>query len=234
MDAPKQPHPHEKHRERMRNLFLQSGLDGFSDHNVLELLLFYTIPKGDTNVTAHNLIDAFGSLQGVLDAPVEELVKVKGVGQYTATFLTMLPQLSRKYYAGKTPDDISLDDRVGIQNYVRSLFVGETGECVYLLSFSSGGKKLNCNKIALGTLAKVQLDLRTLLETAFRSNAVHVVLAHNHPDGIAAPSSEDVVSTRNIANTFASVNIHLADHIIVADNECFSMAENTRFKPIFI
>lgn len=218
----------------MRSLFLQSGLDGFSDHNILELLLFYTIPQGDTNVTAHNLIDAFGSLQGVLDAPLEELCKVKGVGQYTATFLTLLPELCRKYMTGKTPTDVSLSDPDAVKKFVNSLFIGETTECVYLLSFSANGQKIGCNKVSLGTLSTVQLDRRTLLETAFRSNATHVILAHNHPDGIAAPSSEDVASTRDIANTFAGVNIHLADHIIVAGNDCFSMAESTRFRPLFI
>lgn len=230
----KKTHPHEKHRERMRSLFLESGLDGFPDHNVLELLLFYTIPKGDTNVTAHNLIDAFGSLQGVLDAPVEELVKVKGVGQYTATFLSILPQLARKYSSNKSMQELTYTDTDGLFSYLRSRFIGETTECAYLLTFGADGQKNNCTKISLGSATRMQLDRRSLLEAAFRNNAVYAVLAHNHPGGIAAPSSEDVSSTREIANLFSDVNIRLADHIIVAGEECFSMAHNSRYRTFFI
>ena len=233
MDEPK-TNPHEEHRKRVRKLFLESGLDGFSDHNVLELLLFYTIPKGDTNVTAHNLIDAFGSLRGVLDAPVEELVKVKGVGQYTATFLSILPQLLRKYSGEKAPQELRYSDTEGLFSYLRARFIGETAECAYLLTFGSNGQKLNCSKVSLGTATRMQLDRRSLLETAFRNKAVYAVLSHNHPGGIAAPSSDDVITTREIANLFAGVNIHLADHIIVAGEECFSMAHNSRFGAIFI
>lgn len=230
----KAPHPHENHRERMRSLFLQSGLDGFSDHNVLELLLFYTIPQKDTNITAHALIDAFGSLQGVLDAPVEELCRVKGVGMYTATFLSMMPQLFKKYSAGKHPDAFSVFDSEALQSFIRSLFIGETTECAYLLSFGTNGQKLACTKVSLGTAKQLQLDRRSLLEAAFRTNAVRAVLCHNHPDGLAVPSADDVSATREIANVFAGVGIHLADHFIVAGEDCFSMANNSRFRAIFI
>lgn len=233
-EKPQPAHPHEKHRERMRSLFLQSGLDGFSDHNVLELLLFYTIPKRDTNITAHALIDTFGSLQGVLDAPVEELVKVKGVGMYTATFLSLMPQLAKKYSAGKLPDSIFLSEPEAVRSYVRSLFIGETAECAYLLSFGANGQRLGCTKVSLGTATQLQLDRRSLLEAAFRTNAVQVVLTHNHPEGVAVPSSEDVRCTREIANLFAGVDIRLADHIIVAGEDCFSMASHARFKALFI
>ncbi len=234
MDENPRVHPHGKHRERVRNLFLQSGLDGFSEHNVLELLLFYTIPQGDTNVTAHNLIDAFGSLQGVLDAPVEELKKVKGVGEYTAVFLSMLPQLARRYYAGKAPDRVNMTDREALAAYVRSLFIGMKTENSFLLSFDMAGQLNHTAKLTEGGVRQIRLDNRRVMEAALRADAVYVVLAHNHPGGVAAPSAEDVSATQEIANLLARVSIRLRDHLIVAGEECFSMAGSTRYMPIFI
>lgn len=227
-------HPHEKHRERVRNLFLHSGLDGFSDHNILEMLLFYTIPKGDTNLTAHNLIDAFGSLDGVLDASVEELCKVKGVGQYTAVFLTMLPQLARRYYNGKTTRDFCFTDREEMREYVTTRFIGQTNECAFLLAFDASGHLAQCIRLAEGNATHVQLEKRQIMEAALRVNAVYVALAHNHPGGVAAPSAEDIQTTKEIAALLSTVGIRLVDHLIVAGTDCFSMVQHTRFQPIFI
>ena len=234
MDETTRAHPHVNHRERVRNLFLQSGLDGFSEHNVLELLLFYTIPQGDTNMTAHNLIDTFGSLQGVLDAPVEELKKVKGVGEYTAVFLSILPQLARKYYAGKTPDRVSLYDRDALSQYVRSLFIGMKTEHIFLLSFDGSGRLNNTVRLSEGSLRQVDLDNRRIMEAALHSDAVYVVLSHNHPGGVAAPSAADANATRTVANLLSSVGIRLENHLIVAGEECYFMADNPRYMPIFI
>lgn len=234
MDETKRAHPHANHRERVRNLFLQSGLDGFSEHNVLELLLFYTIPKGDTNATAHNLIDAFGSLQGVLDAPVEELKKVKGVGEYTAVFLSILPQLARRYSVGKLPGRISLFDRASLFQYVSAQFIGKSKEQVILLSFDGSGHLNNTVPLSEGGVQQIVLDNRRIMEAALRSEAVYVVLAHNHPGGVAAPSQADVNATRTVAELLAGVGIRLEDHLIVAGGDCFSMADSPRHATIFV
>lgn len=234
MDETPRTHPHGKHRERVRNLFLQSGLDGFSEHNVLELLLFYTIPQGDTNVTAHNLIDAFGSLQGVLDAPVEELKKVKGVGEYTAVFLSILPQLAKRYLAGKAPDRVSMTDRETLMQYVRSLFVGMKTENIFLLSFDNSGQLNHTVRLFEGGVKQIRMDNRRIMEAALRSDAVYAVLAHNHPGGVAVPSVADASATRDVANLLASVGIHLENHLIVAGDDCFSMADSPRYATIFV
>ena len=235
-DKPSTPaHPHYGHRERMRNLFLKSGLDGFSDHNVLELLLFYTIPKSDTNVVAHNLIDHFGSLKGVLDASVEDLCAVKGTGMYTATFLTILPQLARRYCAEETPETALFDstDTEAIRTYLQSRFVGETCECVYLLLFSSGGHMQGCVKVTSGTALQVKLDERAILETAFRTGAASVILAHNHPGGVAAPSTEDIATTKALVQMLARCGVRMLDHVIVTETESFSMATHSRLQQMF-
>ena len=234
MDETPRTHPHGKHRERVRKLFLQSGLDGFSEHNVLELLLFYTIPQGDTNETAHNLIDTFGSLQGVLDAPVEELKKVKGVGEYTAVFLTILPQLVRRYIAGKAPDRIEMHDRQALSQYVQSLFIGMKTEHIFLLAFDGSGQLNHTVDLAEGGVKEARIDNRRVMETALRLDAAYVILAHNHPGGVAAPSAADANATRTVANLLASVGIPLENHLIVAGQECFFMSDSPRYRAIFI
>ena len=234
MSEIKPVHPHANHRDRVRNLFLQSGLDGFSDHNVLELLLFYTIPQADTNVTAHALIDRFGTLSGTLDAPIEELVKVPGIGQYSAVFLKILPQLARRYSCAKTSSKFSFMDRDMLREYVRTQFIGEKNECVFLLSFDSSGKFIHCDRLSSGSVTQLQVNKRLLMETALRIGAVYTALAHNHPGGVAAPSAADVQTTQEISALFSGVNIRLVDHLITAGTECFSMAAQPRFKPLFM
>lgn len=234
MAETKPAHPHGKHRERVRNLFLQSGLDGFSDHNVLELLLFYTIPQGDTNVTAHNLIDRFGSLAGTLDASVEDLVQVPGVGRYTAVFLKLLPQIARRYSGDRTTDDLCFSDREALEAYVRVQFIGERNECAFLLSFDASGRLLHCDKVSSGNVTRLQMDKRQLMETALRQGAVYTALCHNHPGGAAAPSTTDVRTTQEISALFSGVGIRLIDHLIVAGAECFSMAAQPRFQSLFM
>ena len=226
-------HPHANHRERVRNLFLTSGLDGFSDHNMLELLLFYAIPKGDTNVTAHNLIAQFGSLRNVLDASPEELCKVKGVGMYTATFLSILPQLARRYSEEQLPQPIRCTDTEAVQAFLRARFIGESSECVYLLSFSSDGQKTACIKVSAGIPTAVAFSERVILAAAFRTGASSVILAHNHPGGIAAPSNQDIDVTYLLADALMRCEIRLADHIIVAGNDSFSMASHKRYRGFF-
>ena len=238
MDADKQnavEQPHSGHRERVRNLFLESGLDGFSDHNILELLLFYTIPKRDTNVIAHDLIDRFGSLRRVLDAKPEELCSVKGMGMYTATFLSILPQLARRYCISESRQKhaIKIEDQEAVETYLRSRFIGESQECIYMLAFGNDGQMTGCTKVTTGSLSKIRFDGRAIVEAAFRMGAVSAVLSHNHPGGVAAPSQDDVDTTKIVANTLSACNIHLVDHIIFAGDECFHMASHINFHTIF-
>ncbi len=225
---------HEDHRKRVRERFMKSGLGSFPDHNVLEFVLFYSQPYGDTNETAHRLIDTFGSLSAVFDAPYEELVKVKGVGTYTAIFLTMLPQLSKRYIADMVPDRVTFTDRRSLLDYIRAEFVSETSEIAKLLCFNNAGLLINCCKVSIGSKNNVNIDRRTLLETAFRNCATSVILAHNHPNGLAVPSQHDIATTKEVFKLFGDMGIKLLDHIIVSGNDLFSMAESPKFNVIFL
>ena len=124
---------HEGHRKRLRETFLKNGLDNFQSHNVLEMLLFYTIPRSDTNETAHRLMDRFGSLSAVLEAPVDELMKVKGVGERTAAFLHLIPEITRVYLKDKQENIKVLDTPEKVAAYLLPYFVGKTKENIVLL-----------------------------------------------------------------------------------------------------
>lgn len=215
---------HEGHRKRMRERFIKSGLDDFAPHNVLEFLLFYSIPRGDTNPIAHRLIDSFGSLSGVFDATPEELMKVKGVGESTAILISMVPQMARKYLEDKADSVNVMGGCSDIGAYLLPKFVGRTNEALMMVSIDNKNKIISCSVVAEGTVDSAKVSRRRVMEEAMKVNATRVILAHNHPRGVAVPSSEDVVMTREIGKLFAQVGIELVDHIIVADDDYVSMA----------
>ncbi len=215
---------HEGHRKRMRERFIKSGLDDFAPHNVLEFLLFYSIPRGDTNPIAHRLIDSFGSLSGVFDATPEELMKVKGVGESTAILISMVPQMARKYLEDKADSVNVMGGCSDIGAYLLPKFVGRTNEALMMVSIDNKNKIISCSVVAEGTVDSAKVSRRRVMEEAMKVNATRVILAHNHPRGVAVPSSEDVVMTREIGRLFAQVGIELVDHIIIADDDYVSMA----------
>lgn len=215
---------HEGHRKRMKERFMKSGLEDFAPHNVLELLLFYSIPRGDTNPIAHRLIDAFGSLSGVFDATPEELMKVSGVGESTAILISMIPQMARKYLEDKA-DAVNVVGGCGdIGAYLLPKFVGRTNEALMMVSIDNKNKVISCSVVAEGTVDSAKVSRRKVMEEAMKVKATRVILAHNHPRGVAVPSAEDVAMTREIGRLFAQVGIELVDHIIIADDDYVSMA----------
>jgi len=225
---------HEDHRQRLRALFRSAGLDSLQPHNVLELLLFYSIPRRDTNDIAHRLLDHFGTLVNVLDAAPEELCTVEGVGEASATLISFTAQLARRYLAEQSGEKISFHSSKEFQKYVLSQFLGEKNEITYLYCLDNAGQLLRQCKVSLGTKYSVSLDNRTLLETAFHHNATRVVLAHNHPSGLCAPSPEDVRRTEEAVKLYNEVDIRLLDHLIIAEGKCFSMAGHPNFRRIFV
>lgn len=203
---------------------MKSGLDDFAPHNVLEFLLFYSIPRGDTNPIAHRLIEAFGSLSGVFDATPEELMKVSGVGESTAILISMIPQMARKYLEDKA-DAVNVVGGCGdIGAYLLPKFVGRTNEALMMVSIDNKNKVISCSVVAEGTVDSAKVSRRKVMEEAMKVKATRVVLAHNHPRGVAVPSAEDVAMTREIGRLFAQVGIELVDHIIIADDDYVSMA----------
>ena len=222
---------HEGHRERVKRRFRQEGLDSFSDIQALELLLFYVIPRVDTNPIAHALLDHFGSLSQVLEASPEELMKVPGIGENAAVFLTLIPQMGRFYMVDRANHVKVLPTLEQCADYLVPHFFGRKLETVFILCLDAKCKLLCCKELGEGGTNSAGVSIRKIVETAIGVNATTVVLAHNHPSGIALPSREDVETTRRLAQALDAVGIILADHIIVADEDFVSLADSRLFAP---
>ena len=217
---------HEGHRQRLKKRFLEEGLDRFTDIQVLELLLFYCIPRKDTNPIAHALLDHFGSLSQVLEAPVEELQKVEGVGENAAVFLHLTTEVSRFYLVDRSTRVTMLQTIDDCARYLMPFFFGRRNETVFLLCLDAKCKVLCCREVGEGSINSAGISVRRIVETALGVGATTVVLAHNHPSGVAVPSGDDIQTTRRLAAALSAVEISLADHIIVADDDCVSMVQS--------
>ncbi len=222
---------HDGHRQRMKERFLREGLDHFSDIQVLELLLFYCIPRQDTNLIAHGLLEHFGSLSQVLEAPVEELCKVSGIGQNAAVLLSMVLPINRAYEKNRMENMKILQKISDCGTYMVPKFYGKRNETVFLLCLDAKCKVLGCREMGEGSVNSAGIPVRRIVETALGLNASTVVLAHNHPSGLALPSGEDVQSTYRVAAALNAVDIALADHIVVADGDFVSMAQSGLYSP---
>ena len=217
---------HQGHREKMRQRFLKSGLEGFADHEALELLLYYAIPRRDTNPIAHRLIERYGSLLAVLTAPVEDLRKVEGVGESAAVLLKAAGQIGTRARLAEAAQNRPLSSVETVGAYLLERFAGERRELVFLLCLDRKGRLLACKRLAEGDVASADLNIRKVVEMALLTSASAVILAHNHPSGVAVPSSSDEAATRQVAEALRTIGVRLVDHIVVADRDFVSMADS--------
>ena len=207
---------HKDHRKHTKDRFLSEGLDSFEPHNVLELLLFYSIPQKDTNETAHMLINRFGSLSAVFDAPYDDLLTVPGISEHSATLIKLIPAISRRYAMEKNSKVTKLSSIEDIGKYLVARYLGVTEETVLLLLLDNKFGLIDCVKVHEGSVNSSAITMRKLIETALFKRASMVVLAHNHPSGVALPSSDDLFTTQQVKRAFDLVEIGMLAHIIVA------------------
>ena len=218
---------HAGHRQRLRKKFLQQGADSLEPHELLELLLFYAVPRANTNPTAHELLRQFGSLKNVLSAPVEDLVRVEGLGESSALLIALVARLYCRAMVDsmeESRDILDTTERLG--RYFVALLASESREVMYQLSLDAKGRLLKRFKVNEGCAAGVDFDVRKIVVNAISSNASMVVLAHNHPSGVALPSDEDCAGTEAVREALDVVSVKLVDHIIVADNDFISFRES--------
>ena len=218
--TPSQKSIHDGHRARLRERYTRSGMDDFADHEVLELLLTYAIPRVDVNGQAHALIDRFGSVAAVLDALPRELCEVDGVGPAAARFLTMLPSVFRRYAMGKVTPARSMDTMAKIGDYLTALYTGITFERVYLLLLDNSLGLTECVHLCDGSVNCSNVTVRRIAELALFKHASAVVLAHNHPRGLAIPSGADLEVTQTVESALETLGVPLLEHIIVTENRC--------------
>lgn len=225
---------HDGHRDRVRDRFLSEGLDKFQDHQALELLLFYAIPRKDTNDTAHILLNRFGSLSGVFDAPIEALTEC-GLSRNCAVLIKMMPEFCSRYYKDKyqkNNDNTINNENIG--DIILRYFIGADEEQFLLMLLDPKGKRLFCDIISKGSISASDVNIKKILQLAVKYKAGGAVIAHNHPSGIPLPSQADVNVTVTLKKSLKAIGVLLLDHIIVSDMEYVSMSELEDYESIFL
>lgn len=221
---------HDGHRERTKKKFHDHGLEGFTDIEALELLLMYAIPRRDTNVLAHALLDRFHSFRGVMEADISDLETVAGVGPGAAGLLALVTALNRRYLAAGGVERPILKGTEAAVNFLIPRFTYLKEEAALLLCLDGASRLLCCRELARGTPGSVQFQARDVVDTALRENAVGVILSHNHLTGTALPSGADRSATRELYHALRLIDVRLLDHIIVCDGDCVSMRDSGMFR----
>lgn len=224
---------HEGHRQRLRDTFLENGVSGMADHNILELLLTYAIPRRDVNPLAHRLISAFGSLSGVLQATPQELLRMDGVGSETAALLSLMSGISRRILM-ETFSDARGRIRLGVPEtacrYAIAALMNERYESLRAVCLDINMQILSDAKMADGTLARVPMEPRNIVEHALLRKAAYLLLMHNHPSGSPLPSPADAAAADALSVATEPLGIQILDQLIVGGNAVYSF----RYDRIFI
>ena len=217
---------HEGHRQRVKRKFLEYGFTPFHDHEILEMLLFYGIPQKDTNPIAHELLNSFGTIKRVFEAPYEELLKVPGIGENAAVLIKMIPLLAKRYAESGVEDKRRIYSTAEAVKVLRPKFIGESEEIFVLMLMGSDGRLLFCKTINRGSIHEVLVYIREITKKAIQYKADMAIVAHNHPNGNTMPSTGDLNATREVIRALESINVHLEDHIIFAGESYNSMKKS--------
>lgn len=221
---------HDGHRERTKKKFHDHGLDGFTDIEALELLLMYAIPRRDTNVSAHLLLDRFHSFRGVMEADIADLETVEGVGPNAANLIALVTALNRRYLVAGGEARPLLNSTEAAAGFLIPRFSYLKEEAALLLCLDGASRLLCCRELGRGTPGSVLFSARDVVDTALRENAVGVILSHNHLTGTALPSSADRLATRELYHALRLIDVRLLDHIIVCEGDCVSMHDSGMFR----
>lgn len=216
--------PHTGHRQRVIKKFMEHGLDSFAEHEVLELILFFAIPRADTNAIAHRIIDEFGSLQNVFDASAEDLTQIEGVGNNCATLISLFRAVS-EYKNKLYKKNIVLPDVADYGVFCKEYFADHVDESAIMLAFDSYHRLKKVAVISTGTFKETALYAEKIMKIALTLRAPIVVIAHNHPGGKLTPSTADKILTKRLQELLQAVHIKLEDHIICNETDFTSMFE---------
>lgn len=224
MSTNKDKSVHSSHRARLKNKFLNGGLSGFSDHEIIELLLFYAIPRRDVNPLAHALINKFGSINGVIDADIESLKLVEGMGENSATLISLLHHVFNKYNS-ETRIKTKLDSALMAKAFCKTLFGEPNVEQFYVICLNSSNKIICKQLLSTGTSTKVNVNVRQITDFALKNKCERIIITHNHPSEHCMPSDDDLAFTRTVLCSCLLNDIDVLDHIIVSKKDASSFAE---------
>ncbi len=237
--------PHAGHRARMRQRLRETGPASFADHEILEMLLYYTNARGDTNETAHSLIEAFGSLEGILDTDPARLESVWGIGESSTVLLTLVSETAHRYatqkFSAKQKNGSVLDTAEKAAGFFAPRFLGATKELAYALLLDNSMRPLDFFPVGDGSVSSISISIRNIAERAYTKHAAAVILAHNHPGGLAVPSVDDLKTTQHLKEALSLLEIPLVEHFVFSDKAYtsilnqFQQKEHTAFvaSPLF-
>lgn len=220
---------HKGHRERLKNRYREHGLECFTDIEALEILLFYALPRCDTNRLAHVLLDHFHGFRGVMEADIHELAAVDGIGMNAATLIRLVTDMNHRYLVSARENVKVIRGSVDAGQYFMPLFSYQTEEIVLLLCLDSASRVQSCHNLGKGMVNRVDFSVREAVSIILRENAAAVILAHNHISDVAVPSRADVDTTKKFYQALKLIGVELRDHIIVSEDDFVSMRDSGHF-----
>lgn len=217
---------YEGHRERLRKKYLQGGYFAFHEYEVLELLLTYVIPRKDTKPIAKDLIEKFGSLDGVVTASIEELYSISGIKENSAIFVKLLGDLSKNLYKGEIKKEgIQLKDKNSLIRYLRSEIGFSSREEFRVIFLNNYNMLVGSETLFIGTIDKSAVYPREIVEKVLYYKAKGIIFAHNHPSGNLRPSKQDIQITEHMQEALDLIDVKLLEHIIITQDGYFSFLE---------
>lgn len=224
---------HAGHRERVRENVFKNGFEQLEDHRLLELLLFYSIPREDTNEIAHRLLNEFGSFTEIIKATPRKLCEVQGVGKNSAIQLAAIGELYKRVIeegAVKRTPYKTIEELVAL---VRSQYFNEKNEKLLFLCFDSAMRLKKIEAFTEGDSVRTSTELKIVISKILENDPSFVIMTHNHPEGSALPSNLDVDSTMTVSTTLRRLGINLVNHIIINRTAYYSMRDDSRYKGFF-
>ncbi len=216
----------EGHRQRLREKFLNSGLDGFHDYEIIELLLTLGTPRSDCKQPAKDALKKWGSLKAVLEAPPKELKKIKGIGDHNVFGLKLTQDVARRYLADRIVDMDYIQSSEDVLDYLRHNLRDKSQELFMVIYLNGRNQILKMETLFEGTLNTSAVYPREVVKKALENDASALVLVHNHPSGNPSPSKDDLTITKKLKEAARTIDIYIHDHLIIAGNDVYSFADH--------
>ncbi len=218
------PNPSEGHRKRLRDKFIASGLAGFADYEIVELLLTLGTPRRDCKPQAREAIKRFKTLRGVLEARPDELQEIPGIGPNNAFGIKLVQEVARKFLEEKLTDRPVYSSSKEVFEYLYHSMRDLKKEVFKVIYLNSQNQVIDTEDLSQGTVNASTVHVREVMESALRKAAVSLIFAHNHPSGNPEPSQADFDITRDLIQAARTMDIKILDHLIIGNNTYYSFA----------